>query len=579
MKIKVFLVSIFLLIVGVFVWAETSSKEKFLLSKDFPNGALVYVQVTDLPQFIKLWDESKLKEKYLNSQNFSDLQKRHLGIKIAERWIDWNNAIGFPLDLQNLSGLAEKQAAVAIYDIGKLDIVFVAPMNETVFSATMFANNSGNFEEIKLDENTTAYSLNAEVERQSRKQKVIFANINGRFILATNEKLFMQTVAQITGKQRKQSLYDETNFKKLCERISPNLATIWLNQEKLNSDFYFKRYWLMGEVADLQNIQAGIFDINLDEKSFVEKREFLLKEPQNSGQISESEAKDLVQNMPENVPYFHLQKVDEKHLGKAIYETILDKQVIELFDESYSKKWSYADFDFEDSDNFKDYYRLDSDYDEEINRVVEEEKTEEKSFQTNQFSDVLRSANPSTFLIATSPQMLENPLFVEFRKVAIVSLKNSNNFRANDFENAIVEALKNRVSVTDAKFEWTNENDVRKLQIPMLGWEIGYRVKDDKLFISNSFEFLQECLVNKNTREIQANGISELTVINLENRQENFDGVFGKLSKESGDFFTGNVAGLLNSIEDVKQIEIKIKFESNYLHEEIQIKQTPVRDN
>jgi hypothetical protein len=86
-------------------------------------------------------------------------------------------------------------------------------------------------------------------------------------------------------------------------------------------------------------------------------------------------------------------------------------------------------------------------------------------------------------------------------------------------------------------------------------------------------------LVNKNTREIQANGISELTVINLENRQENFDGVFGKLSKESGDFFTGNVAGLLNSIEDVKQIEIKIKFESNYLHEEIQIKQTPVRDN
>lgn len=572
MKIKVILVLIFLLIIGVFVWAKTSSKEKFSLAKDFPNGALVYVQVTDLPEFIKLWNESKLKEKYLNSQNFSELQKRHLGIKIAERWNDWNNAIGFPLDLQNLSGLAEKQAAVAIYDIGKLDIIFIAPMNETVFSATMFANNSGNFEEIKLDENTTAFVLDAEVERQNQKQKVIFANIKGRFILSTNEKLFMQAVSNITGKQRKQSLYNEPSFKKLSERVSPNLATVWLDQERLNSDYYFKKYWLMSDIEDLQNIQAGIFDINLDEKGLTEKREFLLKEQQPVGQISQAEAKDLVRNIPENVPYFHLQKVDEKQLGEAIYETILDKQVVETTRRNHSRHWSYEDFNYDDYNDYNEYYYLNSDYDEEINQVVEDEKLEEKSFQTNQLSDALDSVNPSVILTAVSPQTLENPLFVEFRKIAIVSLKNPNSFQANQFENSIVEALKSRVTVTDAKFEWTTENGLRKLKIPMLGWQKGYQLKDDKLFISNNFEFLQECLANENKREIAANGISELTVVNLENRKENFDVVFEKLSNENGIFFTGNVASMLDVISDIKQIEIRRKSEDNFLEEEISAK-------
>ncbi|MEK7723409.1 MAG: hypothetical protein AAB336_03605 [Acidobacteriota bacterium] len=570
MKIKVAIITSILLIVGFFVWAETSSKEKFSLAKDFPNGALVYLQITDLPQFIKLWNESKLKEKYLNSENFSGLQKRHLGIKIAERWNDWSNAVGFSLDLQTLGSLGEKQAAVAIYDVGKLDIVFVAPMNETVFSATMFAQNSGDFEEISLDDKTTAYVIDAEVERQKQKQKVIFANIKGRFVLATNEKLFLQTVSQITGKQKKQSLYDEPNFKKMSERITPNLATIWLDQERLNSDYYFKRYWLMSDVEDLQNIQAGIFDISLGETGLTEKREFLLKESQNLGQISNAEAQDLTRNIPENVPYFHLQKVEEKQLGEAIYETILDKKEVKNLRRSPSRNWSYEDYSYDDNSyEYENYHYLNSDFDEEINQIDEDENIEEKPFQTNQFVSALGSANPTIILTATSPKILESPMFVEFRKVAIVSLKNPNNFQSNHFENTIVKALKHRITVADAKFEWTTENEFRKLNIPMLGWEIGYQLNGSKLFVSNSFEFLQECLANENKREISANGMSQLTVINLTNRKEHFDNVMKILSNENGNFFTGNLASMLDVFADVKQIEVRRKSEDNFLQEEI----------
>ncbi|MBX7170560.1 MAG: hypothetical protein K1X72_06350 [Pyrinomonadaceae bacterium] len=567
MKVKIFLVLIFSLIIGVFVWAKTAEKDKFSLAKDLPNGALVYLQVNDLPQVIKLWDESKLKEKYLDSQNFRQFQNSHLGIKLAERFTDLSEALGFQIDdAHTLSSLAENNAAIAIYDVGKLDIVFVAPMNETIFSATMFAQNSGNFEENELDDGTKFYSLTAEVDRQRQKQKVIFTNFKGRFILTTSEKLFLQTIAAINGKQR---LYDEPNFQTLNKKISPNLATIWVNQEKLNKDYYFKRYWLMSEVEDLQNIRAGIFDLNLNENGLTEKREFLLKEAKIIEKISNAEAKDLMAKIPENVPFYRLQKADEKQLGEAIYDTFFDKQTIEKSSRNYSNNWSYND-----DENYygSDYEFLSSDFEKEINESEDDENIETKPFATNQISSAINSANPTTILTATSPKMLENPLFVEFRKAAIISLKNPNAFQANQFENSIVEALKNRVTVANTKFVWESESGLRKLKIPMLGWEIGYQVQGDKLLIANSFEFLKELSANKSKTEITSKDFSDLTVIRLTNRQENFDSIMKKLAFENSDFFTGNISSLLGVIDNVKEVEVKRDTENLYLHEEIQLK-------
>jgi hypothetical protein len=560
MKIKGLII---LLFVGIVVWAKVSSNEKFLLAKDLPNGASVYLQTDDLPQLIKLWGESKLKEKYLDSQNFAEFQNSHLGIKLAERFSDFENSIGFSFDLQTLISLAEKRAAVAIYDIGKLDFVFVAPMNEELFSATMFVQNSAKFEESKLEDETSFYQIKFKVDRERQNQKLIFANIKGRFILATSERLFHRTISAIKGKQR---LYDEINFKILSEKITPNLATIWVNQEKLNADYYFKRYWLMGKVEDLQNIRAGIFDLNLSENGLTEKREYLLKEPQNPSKISNVEAKDLLAKVPENVPFYKLQKVDKNTLGKTIYNTLFDKQIIEKMTRKRSKYWSYGD-----NDNYYkgDYEYLDSDFDEDVKEVDDEEIVESEFFQTNQISDALTTANPTTVLTAASPKMLENPLFVEFRKIAIISLKNPNNFQANKFENAIIEALKNRVTVADTNFVWETESDLRKLKIPMLGREIGYRLEKDKLFIGNSFEFLRDCLSNQNKTEIDATATSELTVIRLENYEQNFAQIMQKLPLENNDFFVGNIGGLLNVIGDVNRIEIRKKSEGLIISEEI----------
>jgi hypothetical protein len=176
--------------------------------------------------------------------------------------------------------------------------------------------------------------------------------------------------------------------------------------------------------------------------------------------------------------------------------------------------------------------------------------------------------NPTTILTAVSPQILENPLFAEFRKITVISLKSPTGFQANQFENSIVEALKNRVTVADTKFIWETEGGLRKLKIPMLGWEIGYLFKDGKLFVANSFEFL-ESFVSAKTKQSGKANFNDLTVIRLQNHEANFEQIIQKLAVKNDDFFVGNIESLLAVIGDVKQVEIRKKNEGLILREEI----------
>jgi hypothetical protein len=555
-----------LLIIGAIVWAGTAPKEKFAPAKDFPDGALLYVQISDLPEFIKLWNKSELKEKYLKSTNFNDLQRRHLGIKLQERWTEMSEAVGFPLDWTAISNLAENKAAVALYDIGKLDLVFVAPMNENLFSLTMFSQHAQNFEAGELEDGTKYYFLEARVDRERQKQKLIFASIKGRFVLATGERLFLRTVAAINGKQR---LHDEVYFKNLTARTEPHLATIWVNQEKLNSDYYFKRYFLISKLEDLLNIQAGIFNLDIDQNGLRETREFLLEHPPQSVRIPQAVVKDLTDSIPANVPYFRLQPADDKRLGEAVYETLFDRQRDKKKNRKRADHWSFSEYRRYYEPN---YYYLDSDFDQEIDQAADNEILETEAFPTGRLSLSIEASAPSAILTAVSPTLQENPFFVEFRKIAIIHLTNPGNFLAVDFETNVAEALKNQVANTAAKFAWTSEGDLRVLQVPLLGWEICYRLQGNKILISNSFEFLRECSATDNKAEFDAAEISDLTVIRPENRQQVFDAVMKRLADDPNDFFTGNIAGFLDAISEAKQIEIRRKAENNFLSEEILIR-------
>jgi len=609
-RIRLITASVILICVALIVYARTShsNKNPYSLAGDLPRGALVYAQFQNLPELIKQWEQSQLKERYLNSTSYQQLQHRHLAMKLISRWEEFNNALGFPLDLAAIGSSTDGAAAVAIYDIGQLDLLFVAPISDEKVALTQFFKSKDQFEEMETPDGTPYYSHTVEADRGRQKQVLVFATVNGRFLLGTNEKLFLRALANINKRARNDSIADDPTFKTLSRKVTPHFATIWVDQSKLNADYYFKHYWLMQNVAALKSIRAGIFDLEQQQSRWIERREFLTTAPaeRSNSVITTAELRQLYSRIPDDTPYVRFRSlVNNPTLsGTIIRDTLFDSPVEQ---ESSSSSWSwdsYSSEDFyptsgEEYDAYDRYSYLDDSYDKTINdpydaRVAERVEPGRNPLAPeldHQFltglQNVLSAARPSAVAVSTTPHVSKGPLFAEFRKVAIFNLQSPGSLRRELLEQTIAQGAQARLTVVNSGSppKWETRNDWRSLYLPMLGWEICYALKDNLLIVSNSNDLMKAVLESREKQSSVSADIDDLTIIRFDRRKESFDDIVNVLDaatikhqqtsnpdiKTSQEFFSGNISSLLNVASDVSRIEIKRKSLGNSLHEEIEL--------
>jgi hypothetical protein len=601
----------------VYARSNRSSKNAYRLAGDLPRGALVYAQFENLPELINLWEQSQLKERYLSSTNYQQLQHRHLAMKLISRWEEFNNALGFSLDLAAIGSSTDGAAAVAIYDIGQLDVLFVAPISEEKVALTQFFKSKDQFEEMETEDGTPYYSQTVESDRGRQKQVLAFATLNGRFLLGTNEKLLLRAMANIKSRATKDSIAEDPTFKALSRKVKPHFATIWVDQSRLNSDYYFKHYWLMQNVDELKTIRAGIFDLERQESKWIERREFLTTVPavQTNSGIAATELQRLSSQTPDDAPFASFRSLlnNSNMSGKIIRDTLFDSPV-EHDSDTRSWSWdSYSSDDFYpvsdyDYDTYDRYSNLDDNYDKTIDDPYDARVTErvepgrnplaaelDHQFLTG-LQNVLNPARPSSVAVATSPHATNGPLFVEFRRVAIFNLQSPGNLRRELLEQTVAQGAAGRLTVVNSGSQpkWEDRRDAglawRSLHLPMLGWEICYAVKDNMLIVSNSNELMKGVLESRPQSSVAVTvGVDELTIVRFDRRKESFDDVVNVLDagaikqreqagnadqnspKGSQEFFSGNISSLLNVASGVSRIEIRRKSVGTNLHEEIEL--------
>jgi hypothetical protein len=590
----------------VFGRSSHVAKGDYPLAHDLHRGAFVYTQFSNLPALIEQWDHSQLKARYLNSKNFQQLQHRHLMLKLISRWEEFNSALGFNLDVATITGTSETKAALAVYDIGQVDLVFIAPLSEEKIAVTQFFTNKDQFEEAETPDGTVYYRQTVDADRGRQKQVLAFASLSGRFILATNEKLLLRTIANIERKNSKDSLSDDPAFSSLSQKVKPHFVTVWVDQSKLNQDYYFKHYWLMQNMDQLKGIRAGMFDLEQQKEKWIERREFLTMGKNTIGApIPAAELRRLYSMVPQEAPLVRARALSSSPALSAtlLRDTLFDNAEVEsaqageswssssysgedFYGDDYNEDWSYDRYSYLD-------YRYESLIDDPYDaRTVEPEEPGanpdaaqiEHQFFTD-VSEALASARPSTAVMATRPHTTDGPLFVEFRKAAIIHLQSPANLGRDLFERAIARAAQGRLTVAGKGSEpaWENrkegEHSWRQLHLPMLGWELCYAIHDGELIVANSAELLKNVLdsaTNKRAVEIPVGAIDDLTIVRLDQRKSAFDDIMksldaeGKEAEISEAFFSGNIGSLLDVASDVRRIEVTRRASTNGMHEEIQ---------
>ena len=597
----------------------------FSLAEDVPRGALLYAQFADLPALVRRWNESPLKERYLASTNFRQLQSRHLVLKLLERWEEFNSALGFPLDALTLSGAAEDRAALAVYDIGRLEMVFVAPVGEERLAAAKFFESADQFEATELEDGTIYYSRAVEADRGRREQKFCFASARGRLVLATSEPLLLRTLANINGTSKRDRLSDDPSFKSLTAGAAPHFLTVWMDQTKLNDDWYFKRYWVMRNVEQLRNIRACLLDLELRDGRWVERREFLLAAQAGAvgAGVPAAAAGRIYGFIPGDAPYFKLSALDGAPAAASLVRDAYTDRLPEVEKGAGGSGWRWQYYD--DSDFYPGgeedrggYYRLDPRFDSLIDDPVDAQVEDEDESAPGRLRrdaerradeslrESLAGARPLYAALVESPRVFDGPLFAEFRKGAVITLQSPGSFSPPAFERSVAGLAESRLTIAGpgAGLSWADAPcgaaACRELRLPALGWGMYYALRGQELIVSNSPELMRAMLeagaAARPPDAKSARAVHDLTVIRLGQREQAFDSLMRKLDAprvaaywrerkteqgeadgHSQEFFSGNVASLLDVASPVAEIRIARSYRRNRLSEEVEfvLKENP----
>ncbi len=333
----------------------------------------------------------------------------------------------------------------------------------------------------------------------------------------------------------------------------------------------------MSDVATLKNIRAGIFDFEMREEKLIERRRFLLNQAVAFSPIAVAQAAEMLAFLPEHIPFYRLQSANPNTIDEAIENTIFARREPEAQPEN-GNRFYYSSFDVYDDDSYHNYDSPGEEFDESIDEADENETVERRETDVD-FSKLIQAANPKAVLTFTEPKVLPAPLFIEFHHGAIFQLASPADFNRELFESETEKKLLARmlISAPNTRLNWETktgkEASWRELKLPMLEWKIAYTLRGSELILTDNADFLLEIVAAENSRadKKQDSPFDALTVLNLDRRENAYDRIFAELAgkKAANQFFTGNIKSLLDSVSDVKKIEIRENHQQNMIDEEI----------
>src|SRR5580693_8931400 len=91
-----------------------------------PPGAVLYIEAKDFSSLLAEWNASPEKQQWLRSENCEAFSRSRLLLRLADARQEFASAAGVSPDMNLLSQAAGKESALALYDIGNLQFVYIS---------------------------------------------------------------------------------------------------------------------------------------------------------------------------------------------------------------------------------------------------------------------------------------------------------------------------------------------------------------------------------------------------------------------------------------------------------------------
>jgi hypothetical protein len=267
------------------------------LAPYFPAGAVLYLEAKDFGSIVTQWNNSSQKRAWLGSDNYAEFSRSRLFGRLGDAQGEFATAAGVSPDMPFLQQVAGRESALAIYDIGKLQFLYITRMPMAAVNGSALWQQRGKYETrnaagIPYFIHTTA----------SNGRTVVFGATNDYLVLATREDLVAGALSLIAG-QKQRNLPQEPWYDRSVKAArEPGDLRMVLNLEKIVPSPYFRSYWVQRNVSELKQYSASISDLYLSGPEYREERVLLRRETPPPAQ--RSNLADVLRLVPEDTGFY-----------------------------------------------------------------------------------------------------------------------------------------------------------------------------------------------------------------------------------------------------------------------------------
>jgi hypothetical protein len=247
------------------------------LSKYVPAGPLLYLEAKDLSSLLKDWNSSPQKQQWVASNNYEVFSRSRLFLRLKGASDQFATAAGLAPDTNFLSQVAGEQSAVAIYDIGNLQFLYITRLPSAKSMETALWQTRAKFE--PRSAGGTNFYLRRDPESH---REVAFAVSGDYLLLATREELMAGALQLISGKQDRTVESEQWWAQSTSATGSAGDLRLVLDLASLVPNGYFRTYWVQQNITDLKQYSASVSDLFRSGKQYVEERVLIRKETGNA---------------------------------------------------------------------------------------------------------------------------------------------------------------------------------------------------------------------------------------------------------------------------------------------------------
>ena len=266
------------------------------LSRFFPAGPLLYLEAKDFSSLLSDWNSSSQKTQWLRSDNYEVFSRSRLFLRLQGAGSQFAAAAGIPADMSFLSQVAGQRSSLAIYDIGKMEFLYITYLPSAKSMQSSLYQTRSKFEP------RNAGGVDFFVRHDPESQRVVAFAVSGDYLLlATREDLMAGALQLMSGKLDRTVEKESWWAQSTSAAGQPGDLRMVLDLQTLVPNGYFRTYWVQQNITDLSQYSAAVSDLFRSGGEYREERVLIRKKESTQSPSADalSAAADLSRLTPE----------------------------------------------------------------------------------------------------------------------------------------------------------------------------------------------------------------------------------------------------------------------------------------